>query len=141
VWSKNPKIERDYLKIRSKPKFGWEPKTKGSERDVPIHHEYRDILHKMWQYGEGKSNFFLFTQLKHNRLSPAELSSYTKTLFKRLGFPAKELSLHSGRHTYATRIKDGGGSLNMASKSLGHSNTKITEEIYTEFINPLKKVV
>jgi integrase len=34
---------------------------------------------------------------------------------------------------YATRIKDGGGSLNMASKSLGHSNTKITEEIYTEF--------
>ncbi|MCA6072776.1 MAG: hypothetical protein LE178_04500, partial [Endomicrobium sp.] len=49
---------------------------------------------KMWQYGEGKSNFFLFTQLKHNRLSPAELSSYTRTLFKRLGFPAKELSLH-----------------------------------------------
>ena len=94
MWSKNSKIERDYLKIRSKPKLGWEPKTKGSERDVPIHHEYIDILHKMWQYGEGKSNFFLFTKLKHNRLSPAELSSYTKTLFKRLGFPAKELSLH-----------------------------------------------
>ncbi|MCA6072912.1 MAG: tyrosine-type recombinase/integrase [Endomicrobium sp.] len=99
VWSKNPKIERAYLKIRRKPKLGWEPKTKGSERDVLIHHEYRDILHKMWQYGEGKSNFFLFTQLKHNRLSHAELSSYTRTLFKRLGFPAKELSLHGGRHT------------------------------------------
>ncbi|MCA6073016.1 MAG: hypothetical protein LE178_05770 [Endomicrobium sp.] len=47
MWSKNPKIERDYLKVRNKPKFGWEPKTKGSERDVPIHPEYRDILHKI----------------------------------------------------------------------------------------------
>jgi integrase len=71
--------------------------------------------------------------LDYNRLSPAGLSAYTSTLFKRLEFPAKELSLHSGRHTYATRIKDGGGSLNMASTSLGHSNTRITEEIYTEF--------
>jgi integrase len=73
-----------------------------SERDVPIRPEYRDILHKMWQYGEGKSNFFLFTQLKHNRLSPSGLSSFTRKLFKRLGFPAKELSLHSGRHTPPT---------------------------------------
>jgi hypothetical protein len=38
-----------------------------------LHPEYRDILHKMWQYGEGKSNFFLFTQLKHNRLSPLRI--------------------------------------------------------------------
>ncbi|WP_374134623.1 hypothetical protein [Candidatus Endomicrobiellum pyrsonymphae] len=99
MWSKNPKIEKkDYLKVRSKPKLGLEPKTKGSERDVPIHHEYRDILHKMWQYGEGKLNFFLFIKFGYSRLSLAGLSAYTSTLFKRLGFPAKELSLHSVRH-------------------------------------------
>ncbi|MCA6071665.1 MAG: hypothetical protein LE168_04790 [Endomicrobium sp.] len=62
---KNPKIERDYLKVRSKLKFGCQPKTKGSERDVPIHPDYRDILHKMWQF-----SFYLLSW-DIIRLSPA----------------------------------------------------------------------
>lgn len=132
VWSNNPKIEKDYIKIRNKPHLNTLVKTKQSERDVPIHPFWRNHLKKVWEQSRKKSNFFLLTY-EGKPLRPGGLSSYTRKLFKKLKFTPKELSFHSGRHTYATRIKDGGGSINVASKSLGHSNTRITEEVYTDF--------
>jgi integrase len=132
VWSNNPKTEKDYIKIRNKPHLNTLVKTKQSERDVPIHPFWRNHLKKVWEQSRKKSNFFLLTY-EGKPLRPGGLSSYTRKLFKKLKFTPKELSFHSGRHTYATRIKDGGGSINVASKSLGHSNTRITEEVYTDF--------
>jgi integrase len=132
VWSINPKTEKDYIKIRNKPHLNTLVKTKQSERDVPIHPFWRTHLKKVWEQDCKKSNFFLVTFMEES-LTTGGLSSYTRKLFKKLKFTPKELSFHSGRHTYATRIKDGGGSINLASKSLGHSNTGITEEVYTDF--------
>lgn len=133
VWKEeHPEIERDYIKIRDKKQLGKLLKTEKSNRDVPIHPFWRDHLRKIWEQQIKKSEYFLTTQ-SGNVLSTEGLSSYTRKLFKRLGFKPKAYSFHSGRHTYATRIKDGGGSLTIASKSLGHSNTRITEEVYTDF--------
>jgi integrase len=132
VWAKNPKEERDYIKIRNKPHLNKFLKSKSSQRDVPIHPIWREHLFKTWLKAKKKSNFFLLTYLSEP-ISTSGLSSYTRKLFKTLEMPRGEVSFHSGRHTYATRIKDGGGSLNIASKSLGHSSTRITESVYTEF--------
>jgi integrase len=127
VWDKQA-----YIKIRNKPHLNKFVKNNSSQRDVPIHPIWREHLFKTWLKAKKKSNFFLLTFL-NQPISPKGLSSYTRKLFKTLKMPKGEVSFHSGRHTYATRIKDGGGSLNMASKSLGHSNTRITESVYTEF--------
>jgi integrase len=132
VWAKNPKEEQDYIKIRNKPHLNEFVKNKSSQRDVPIHPIWREHLFKTWLKAKKKSNFFLLTYL-HKPISPSGLTSSTRKLFKALTMPKGEVSFHSGRHTYATRIKDGGGSLNIASKSLGHSNTRITESVYTDF--------
>ncbi|MDR1926857.1 MAG: tyrosine-type recombinase/integrase [Endomicrobium sp.] len=132
VWARNPNIERDYIKVRNKSHLGRFVKTSHSERDIPIHPMWRDHLYKVWLKAKEKSNFFLVTYL-NQPISPSGLTSSTRKLFDRLQLTKYEVSFHSGRHTYATRIKDGGGSLYMASKSLGHSNTRITEEVYTDF--------
>ncbi|MDR1196538.1 MAG: tyrosine-type recombinase/integrase [Endomicrobium sp.] len=133
VWKEeHPEIEIDYIKIRDKKQLNKFLKTEKSGRDVPIHPFWRAHLRKIWETQTKKSDYFLTTQ-SGEMLSTEGLSSYTRKLFKRLGFKPKEYSFHSGRHTYATRIKDGGGSLTIASKSLGHSNTRITEEVYTDF--------
>jgi integrase len=132
VWAKNPNEKRDYIKIRNKPHLNKFVKNKTSQRDIPIHPIWREHLYKTWLKAKKKSNFFLLNYLSEP-ISTKGLSSSTRKLFKTLKMPKGEVSFHSGRHTYATCIKDGGGSLNIASKSLGHSNTRITESIYTEF--------
>jgi integrase len=131
VWAKHPNDERDYIKIRNKPHLNRFVKNESSQRDVPIHPVWRKHLFNVWLKAKKKSNFFLLTYLDEP-ISKTGLSSYTRKLFKMLKMP-EGVSFHSGRHTYATRIKDGGGSLNIASKSLGHSSTRITESVYTEF--------
>ncbi|MDR3124466.1 MAG: tyrosine-type recombinase/integrase [Endomicrobium sp.] len=131
VWAKNPQDERDYIKIRNKPHLNKFVKNNSSQRDVPIHPMWKQHLFNVWLKAKKKSNFFLLTHL-NEPLSKGGLSSYTRRLFTKLQLP-KEVSFHSGRHTYATRIKDGGGSIYIASKSLGHSSTIITESVYTEF--------
>jgi hypothetical protein len=46
VWSNNPKIEKDYIKIRNKPHLNTLVKTKQSERDAPIRPFWRNHLKK-----------------------------------------------------------------------------------------------
>jgi integrase len=99
VWSNNPKIEKDYIKIRNKPHLNTLVKTKQSERDVPIHPFWRNHLKKVWEQARKKSNFFLLTY-EGKPLSPGGLSSYTRKLFKKLKFAPKELSFHSARQAY-----------------------------------------
>ena len=133
VWADaNSPNSRDYIKIRNKPHLMKFVKTKQSARDIPIHPFWRNHLYDVWLKAKEKSKYFLLTR-ENSGLSNGGLSSYTGKLFKSLNFPKKEISFHSGRHTFATRIKDGGGSINIASRSLGHSNTRITEQVYTDF--------
>ena len=121
-----------HIKIRKKPHLKWQPKTKKSERDIPIHPDWKEYLFKVWTAAKKKSNFFLLSREKQ-QLSRDGVSSYTRKLFQKLGFPSKEVSFHCGRHTFATKSKDGGGDREMTSKLLGHSNVAITTEIYTDF--------
>ena len=124
--------EQPYIRIRSKPHLGAYLKSKSSERDVPIHPDWLEHIKKIWQWRKQEGPFFLVTR-DNKRFSHSGLTTCTRKLFNRLKFPIKELSFHSGRHTYATRIKDGGGSLQTISKALGHVNTRVTEKVYVDF--------
>ena len=131
VWAARDGDE-EYIKIRHKPHYNNYCKTAASERDVPIHPFWRDHLYNAWQKAKERGIWFLMTYASR-RISPAGLSAYTRKLFLQLGFPAKELTFHCGRRTFGTRVKDGGGSLTLAGKSLGHTNTRTTERAYTDY--------
>lgn len=120
------------ITIKAKPALNWYPKTSGSARILPIHPDIRQYLKEIYDKGgkENKSSFFLYTKL--GQLQPGGLTSQTTQFLRELKLP-KGLSFHSLRHTFATRIQEGGAPLRKASKLLGHTNTKITEQVYTHF--------
>ena len=123
--------EENTIEIKSKPHLGWSPKTKTSERIMPIHPYIINEIKQYWNEGKNKSTFFL-CKADGKQLQPRELTTETRKLCRKLGIP-EELSLHSTRHTFATRIQEGGAPLRKVSKLLGHANTQITEQQYTHF--------
>jgi site-specific recombinase XerD len=50
----------------------------------------------------------------------------------------KRAGLHSLRHTFATMLFSNGCEVKVVSELLGHSNTKITENIYIHVIQQQK---
>ena len=67
-------------------------------------------------------------------LSNQKYNSYLKELGDVCNIP-QSLHSHLARHTMATIMLNNGISLPSIAKTLGHSNTRITEDIYTEMLD------
>lgn len=67
-------------------------------------------------------------------LSNQKYNSYLKELGDVCNIP-QSLHSHLARHTMATMMLNNGVSLSSIAKTLGHSNTRITEEIYAEMLD------
>ncbi len=76
--------------------------------------------------GDKISGYVFNGERTGDRLSPDTISRLVKKLFRDCGYDAKQLSLHSTRHTYAILALDGGASMISLSKSMNHKNISTT---------------
>lgn len=116
------------------------PKTKGSTRDIPFHKSLHPIFKRLktkqsenkLKAGESYStenDGFIFLSESGNLIDCSNISRAWKRLLKRCG--VRYIRFHALRHTYATKQFEAGIPPLTVSKILGHSDSKITTEIYT----------
>lgn len=111
-----------------------EPKSKSGYRTIPLTQEAYDILKaKEHERSLEKVRDIRFKDIVfiNRKGTPTKNSAYDSTLYK-LAKQAgiEKLSMHSLRHTFATRAIEAGMRPKTLQKLLGHSNIGITMNLY-----------
>ena len=79
---------------------------------------------------------YIVTSSKGERIRPTRLD---RTFYQLLAAGnLKKVGVHTLRHTFATMLFNNGCEVKVVSDLLGHSNTKITENIYIHLIQQQK---
>lgn len=118
-------------------------KTDSSERLVTLPTSALKVLtaHKLRQC-EFRTQFgvdykhdldLIFAHPDGSPLRPDSISAAVSALLKRLKFP-KGASLHTLRHTHGSQLIAAGMEISAVSERLGHSNVRVTAEVYTHAI-------
>jgi integrase len=127
-----------------------EVKTKKSKRSIAVTPEVVPLIRQLanevrqnkiglgdkWQGGE---RMLLFGQSNGLPTYPDTPTTWFARFLKRHGLNQKKVSLHGLRHTYATYLLYKGYSLKDIQELLGHSNIRITGELYTHFLKEMNK--
>lgn len=144
-------FENDMLHIRRtmgyrRSQGGWyigSPKSKQGQRDIPMSKECKRILlnqrNKINSLKTVNIEFSEFVFLNPEG-KPETNIGYNTDLYKladKLGI--KRFSMHSLRHTFATRCIEGGMRPKTLQTLLGHSNINITMDLYVHVIDEEKK--
>ncbi|MGV9318269.1 tyrosine-type recombinase/integrase [Streptomyces sp. NPDC003660] len=130
---------------------GWEvlegaPKTDSGFRLIALDEETNEglIAHKARQqqereaWGEGWQNTGrIFTQEDGSILHPGKVSDLFERLVKAAGLPP--IRLHDLRHVAATLMLAAGVDIKVVSETLGHSDTRITRDIYQSVLDDLAR--
>ena len=127
-----------------------EPKTKESIRDVPIE---STLLKLLEDHKKIKSRGYVFTNMKNDMLTHDTIDKSLKVICNKakIGNPitrrrhGKEVIEYSGitfhclRHTFATRLIEGGADVKTVSQLLGHTKTDITLNRYVHSTDDSKR--
>lgn len=105
-----------------------EPKTKTSARKVIISFYANEILKNYLETLDGEYLFTLATK-KDTLMRRKSFTRFFDTIKDKVNI--KDLTSHMLRHTYATNLYYAGVDIKQAQQLLGHSNVKITLDIYT----------
>ena len=109
-------------------------KTYASNRDVFIQDELLDLCRRYRLFigrmslACGFRSTFYFSDFDGKPLPYYRVNKYFKENTKRV--LGRTLSMHSLRHTHASLMFEAGASLEAVSMRLGHSDSKITREVY-----------
>lgn len=115
----------------------WRPKTRRGERDVPITGALVDILGDHAEKGY-QGHRYLIRIPKHDQpITSKTAARWTEEAYGsagiRYGREGDALTLHSGRHTYASWLAQDGVPLNIVATLLGDT-TKVVEEVYSHLV-------
>src|SRR5262249_6946907 len=119
------------IQIRVKPHLGFTPKN-GKERSVPIDPVLRPFLEQhLKEKVKAEPSAFVFPQRGGARRSARTrwFAEATAATAVRAGI-GRELTFHDLRRTYGAMCIEAGMDLLTVSKLLGHSDIKITQEVY-----------
>ena len=106
------------------------PKTKTSERRIPLNPALRELLSEK-QYKRG---YLLYTDKDPNRETPLSYTEARRVFDKiRKRFDISDYTAHDFRDTCATEWRENGMSLDMVARLLGHSKTETTEKRYVKY--------
>jgi len=131
------RIERPILQIGGKIVEG-KPKTRAGERGVSLDRATLEALraHRVRQsaerlaWGEAyEDNDLVFAREDGSPIRPDYVSRRFKQLAKEAGLPV--IRLHDGRHSAASLGLLAGIDIKIVSDQLGHSTTRITQDLYT----------
>ncbi|MDR0675614.1 MAG: tyrosine-type recombinase/integrase [Elusimicrobiota bacterium] len=90
----------------------------------------KEYLKKIKKDAENKTNFVLYYPNTYEAINEDVLTSiFTK--FKKKYKLSPDFCLHSLRHFHVTELAECNTSSHHIAKLVGHTNSKITEEIYT----------
>jgi integrase len=114
-------------------------KTEKSIREIPISSEIRGLLKRHMKLEQEKyaklgippfsKNNILFSASTGTYLNGRNVRRSWERLCKRLEI--EETTLHALRHTFCSLLAANGVSIQAASELMGHSNIKITQQVYT----------
>ena len=104
------------------------PKTRSSERVIPVPKKVMDILRKFRPAEKGKSVGIFIISGKEKPVEPREMRRYHRKLCEKLGVPAHRF--HSLRHTFATECMERGNDCKVLSAILGHASVTTTMDLY-----------
>ncbi len=125
--------------------FG-EPKTAKSKRSIPLPDEvaFALRLHRIHQakvklaVGEAyKNQGLVFSSSKGTPINPRNLIRKFHEIRDAAGL-SKDITVHSLRHTFATRLLERGESLKTVSELLGHADISTTGNIYAHVMPEIK---
>lgn len=113
-------------------------KTKSSIRTVDLNDSACTALQRL-RTVTGEFEYVLSTK-GGKPVNPRFPDKTLRNIAVSAGFPEEKIyGMHSLRHTFATRLFAAGVEVKVVSELLGHSNTKLTENIYIHVIESLRK--
>ena len=90
------------------------------------------LLQKLALYLKGRNNKFLFESNRHTKYSPRRIEQLCKRFKDKAGIAKdKDLTPHTFRHRWNTRLAEGGISREGREILAGHSKGSATQDIYT----------
>ena len=119
------------------------PKTDGSVREVPMQAQLRDLCKRIKIYmaeerlRTGASTNLFMSDEYGDHLQYAAYNKYLKAVTLRT--VGKKATTHFMRHTHVALMAEQGIPFEVISRRLGHSNSKITKEIYFHVTEKLKQ--
>jgi integrase len=115
----------------------WRPKTKRGQRDVPITATLVGIIQEHHNRGYAGERYLIRTANQDTPVSTGTAERWTEEAYTRAGIrygrDGDALTLHSGRHTYASWMAQDGVPLNVIATLLGDT-TKVVEETYAHLV-------
>jgi integrase len=110
-------------------------KTQRSVRTVPMNKRVMTILLEMKR--KANDSPFVFSSKTGTMLGARNISRALSNLLNACGLP-KEISVHTLRHTFATRLLEKGVNPKVASDLLGHASVQITLDVYSHVMPNVK---
>ena len=105
------------------------PKTKTSERQIPMTKELKALLGKGYKHG-----YLLAADKDKKRETPMSYTEARRVFDKiRRRFSIEDYSAHDFRDTCATEWREKGIPLDVIARMLGHSKTETTEKRYVKY--------
>lgn len=121
------------------------PKTKSSRRTLVLNNKALEILKaqkkeynllKLRLGNKFQHPELIFTNMQGNYLEPATIRNALKKVCINAQLPI--VKFHALRHTYASRLIEGGVNIKIISENLGHASTAITEKVYLHVLEEFK---
>jgi integrase len=109
-------------------------KTRSGMRILPMTEKARAALSELRKVTGGYE--YIITSSNGKRIRPSRLGQTFSLVLAAIGM--ERVGLHTLRHTFATMLFSNGCEVKVVSELLGHSNTKITENIYIHLIQQQK---
>lgn len=105
------------------------PKTKTSERQIPLVKELKELL------GKGQKHGYLLAASKDKKRETPMSYTEARRVFEKIRkrFDIEEYSAHDFRDTCATEWREKGIPLDVIARMLGHSKTETTEKRYVKY--------
>ncbi len=104
----------------------------GKARIVQFGAEVKNLIRDYLEYRKSKSVHLFYSQ-RNPQMTPSAIQQVFKRWAAKAGLP-KRYSIHSLRHTYATRLhKASGYNLRLVQKQLGHSSVATTQ-VYADVV-------
>jgi len=119
------------IQVRSKPHLNFRPKN-GKERSVPIDPLVRPLLERYLKMHVGPTpDAWVFPQRDGTRRSASTrwFAVSVQRTAARAGINRK-LTFHDLRRTYGAMLIEAGADIFVVSRLLGHSDVRITQEVY-----------
>jgi len=115
------------------------PKTVSSERSIPLSGGVLQYLMRIYLIRKPKATDYVFLNRERNPFNPKHVSRDFRKAVAQCGIDIQNVSLHTTRHTFATRLVENGVDITTAMSLGGWAKASTMLDIYTHARKNLSK--